>query len=84
MPRVHFRIRDKHPGDQYAKLYSCAVVDTIRMLHLPRYGLANYLKPTLNIPPATGEAEVMKNLSRAGKRKRRPSRTTGFFLQCSC
>ena len=38
------------------------------MLHLPRYGLANYLKPTLDVPPSQEEAEVMDNLSRAGKR----------------
>lgn len=65
---LHFRIRDKHPDDQYAKLYSDIVVDTVRLLHLPRYGLANYIKPTLDIPPTTNEAEVMKNLSRAGRR----------------
>lgn len=65
---LHFRIRDKHPDDQYAKLYSDIVVDTVRLLHLPRYGLANYLKPTLDVPPTADEAEVMKNLSRAGKR----------------
>jgi hypothetical protein len=65
---LRFRIRDNHPDDQYARLYSGAVVDSIRMLHLPRYGLANYLRPTLDVPPTTEEAEVMKNLSRAGKR----------------
>jgi len=65
---LHFRIRDKHPDDQYARLYSDTVVDTIRLLHLPRYGLANYLVATLDTPPSAAEAEVMKNLSRAGKR----------------
>ena len=65
---LQFRIRDNHPDDQYAKLYSGTVVDTIRLLHLPRYGLANYLKPTLDVPPTADEAEVMKDLSRAGKR----------------
>ena len=65
---LQFRIRDNHPDDQYAKLYSGTVVDTIRLLHLPRYGLANYLKATLDVPPTPDEAEVMKDLSRAGKR----------------
>ncbi len=65
---LHFHIRDKHPDDQYARLYSDIVVDTVRLLHLPRYGLANYLRPTLDVPPTADEAEVMKNLSRAGKR----------------
>jgi hypothetical protein len=65
---LHFRIRDQHPDDQYAKLYSDIVVDTVRVLYLPRYGLANYLMATLDVPPTAAEAEVMKNLSRAGKR----------------
>ncbi|MGA3179722.1 MAG: helicase-related protein [Verrucomicrobiota bacterium] len=63
-----FRIRDSDPNDQYARLYSDKVVDTVRVLHLPRYGLANYLKPTPDVPPSQDEAEVMDNLSRAGKR----------------
>lgn len=65
---LNFRIRDKDPNDQYARLYSDVVVDTVRVLHLPRYGLANYLKPTLDVPPSQDEAKVMENLSRAGKR----------------
>jgi hypothetical protein len=65
---LHFRIRDNHPDDQYANLYSDKVVDTVRQLHLPRYGLANYLKPMLDVPPNNAEALMMDNLSRAGKR----------------
>jgi superfamily II DNA or RNA helicase len=63
-----FRIRDKDPEDTFARLYSGTVVDTIRILHLPRYGLANYIRPTLDAPPHQDEAEIMRNLSRAGKR----------------
>jgi hypothetical protein len=63
-----FHIRDNDPDDQYARLYSPRVVDTIRMLRLPRYGLANYLRPTPEHPPTPSEDEVMKNLSRAGQR----------------
>ncbi len=65
---LSFRIRERDAKDQYARLYSDTVVDTVRMLHLPRYGLANYLKPTLDAPPSQDDAEVMENLSRAGKR----------------
>lgn len=65
---LSFRIRDSDPDDQYARLYADKVVDTVRMLHLPRYGLGNYLKPTPDTPPTSAEAEVMDNLSRAGKR----------------
>ncbi len=43
---LKFRIRDNHPDDQYARLYSDTVVDNIRLLYLPHYGLANYLKAT--------------------------------------
>jgi PAS domain-containing protein len=63
-----FRIRDSDPSDQYARLYSDKVVDTVRVLYLPRYGLANYLKPTPDTPPSQEEAELMTNLSRAGRR----------------
>ncbi len=63
-----FHIREKNAEDQYARLYSDNVVDTIQQLHLPRYGLANYLKPTSDRPPTQDEAEIMSNLSRAGKR----------------
>ena len=66
---LKFKIREKDPNDQYARLYSPKVVDTVRLLHLPRYGLGNYLKQSLALPPTTkAEEEVMKNLSRAGKR----------------
>ena len=63
-----FRIRESDPNDQYARLYSERVVDTVRVLHLPRYGLANYLKPTPDTPPTKQDADLMANLSRAGKR----------------
>jgi superfamily II DNA or RNA helicase len=63
-----FRIRDKDPEDTFARLYSGTVVDTIRILHLPRYGLANYIRPTLDVPHPQEEAEIIRNLSRAGKR----------------
>lgn len=63
-----FLIRDNDPDDQYARLYSPQVVDIIRLLRLPRYGLANYLRPTPATPPTPDEAEVMRNLSRAGQR----------------
>ncbi|MBI4559401.1 MAG: NgoFVII family restriction endonuclease [Candidatus Hydrogenedentes bacterium] len=68
--KLTFRIRDDDPNDQYARLYSDKVVDIIRGLHLPRYGLANYLRGSLDMPPTPYEAEVIVNLSRAGKRLR--------------
>src|SRR5205814_1875241 len=65
---LHFRIRDKHPDDQYARLYSDTVVDTVRVLHLPRYGLGNYLKQPLEAPRTQAETEIERKLSRAGQR----------------
>jgi len=65
---LKFRIQESDPNDQYARLYSPKVVDTVKALHLPRYGLANYLRPTADQPPTQEEAEMMENLSRAGKR----------------
>jgi hypothetical protein len=64
-----FRIRDSDPNDQYARLYSDTVVATIRLLHLPRYGLANYLKPHLRRRRVTcsiansGAASATRSLS---------------------
>jgi len=65
---LKFRIKDDDPNDQYARLYSESVVDTIQLLHLPRYGLANYVRPSFDAPPSPKETEVLRNLSRAGKR----------------
>ena len=65
---LKFHIRDGDSRDQYARLYSDKVVDTIRVMHLPRYGLGNYVKPSLDRPPTQDEAELIRNLSRAGLR----------------
>ena len=60
---------DRRSGtDQYARLYDTDVVDTINRLHLPRYGLANYVAPSPDQPPTQAEAAQMANLSRAGRR----------------
>ena len=40
---VKFKIDDKDPDDQYARLYADDVVDAINRLNLPRYGLGNYV-----------------------------------------
>ena len=69
VPRtVKFAIDDLDPGDQYAKLYSPQVVDTINRLHLPRYGLGNYLLDGPGAPPDATEKRQIADLSRAGKR----------------
>ena len=65
---VKFAIDESNPNDQYAKLYSQHVVDTVNELHLPRYGLGNYLADNPGTPPTTGEKRQIDDLSRAGKR----------------
>ena len=65
---VTFSINESDPGDQYAKLYSQKVVDTVNDLHLPRYGLGNYVLDNPATPPTPAEGRQIDALSRAGKR----------------
>ncbi len=65
---VKFTINDRDPRDQYAFLYSKPIVDAINGLSLPRYGLGNYIDESPHDPPTAGEANVIADLSRAGKR----------------
>ena len=65
---VKFTIDDSDPNDQYAKLYSLKVVDIVKKLYLPRYGLGNYLLDNPDTPPTKGEKQKIDDLSRAGKR----------------
>ena len=65
---VKFAIDDSNPDDQYAKLYSPKVVDIVKDLHLPRYGLGNYVLDNPETPPTKGEERQIGDLSRAGKR----------------
>ena len=65
---VPFSIDDKDPNDQYARLYSDSVVDTINDLSLPRYGLGSYEDKNPTIPPSQQEKVILQDLSRAGKR----------------
>jgi len=65
---VKFKINERDPNDQYAKLYAPDVVAAINALNLPRYGLANYVAATPHQPPTPGEAKQLQDLSRAGKR----------------
>ena len=65
---LSFPINDADSADQYARLYSDPVVDTVNALHLPRYGLGNYIAARPSSPPTQGEAEIIRGLGRAGKR----------------
>ncbi|MDE0165951.1 MAG: helicase-related protein [Bryobacterales bacterium] len=65
---VKFGIDESDPDDQYAKLYSQKVVDTVNELYLPRYGLGNYISDNPDTPPTASEKQQIGDLSRAGKR----------------
>ena len=65
---VKFAIDESNPSDQYAQLYSEEVVEAIGKLHLPRYGLGNYVKDNPDIAPTPAEDRQINDLSRAGKR----------------
>ena len=69
VPRtLRFKIDDRDANDQYARLYASPVVDAINLMHLPRYGLGNYVSPKPHEPPTPNEAKQLADLSRAGKR----------------
>ena len=65
---VKFAIDDSNPDDQYAKLYSPKVVEVIKRLDLPRYGLGNYVLDNPKTTPTREEERQIDDLSRAGKR----------------
>ena len=65
---VKFSIDESNPNDQYAKLYSQKVVDTVNDLYLPRYGLGNYVADNPETSPTASEERQIDDLSRAGKR----------------
>ena len=65
---IKFAIDESDPNDQYARLYEPGVVTTINALHLPRYGLANFLSESPDPPPTPAEKKHVQDLSRAGKR----------------
>lgn len=78
--RVDFALDESDPNDQYARLYRDDIVQVIEDLHLPRYGLANYLRNPLASKTASDprERQILENLNRAGKRLIGFSRTNLF------
>lgn len=75
---LKFELSKSDQADQYARLYADTVVDVINHLHLPRYGLALYLKPDAHQSANPAEKRVLDNLSRAGKRLLAYCRTNLF------
>ena len=75
---VKFKISEKDPSDQYARLFADDVVKAVNDLTLPRYGLGNYQMPSPQKPPTPDEAKVLGDLSRAGNRLKGFCRTNLF------
>ncbi len=75
---ISFAINEHDPADQYARLYSETVVDTINHLNLPRYGLGNYVVAKPKTPPTAAEQKILDDLSRGGRRLMGFSRTNLF------
>ena len=75
---IKFRVDEKDPNDQYARLFAESVVDTLDGLTLPRYGLGNYQKPSPHQPPTPDEGRILADLSRAGVRLKGICRTNLF------
>lgn len=78
---LKFRIAEGDEGDQYARMYSPDVVDTITALKLPRYGLGNYKESEAALKRAgttADERKLFDNLGRAGQRLIGFSRTNLF------
>lgn len=79
VPRtVKFKLSEKDPDDQYARLFADDVVRAVNDLTLPRYGLGNYQKPSPHEPPTPDEAQALADLSRAGTRLKGFCRTNLF------
>jgi len=76
--KVEYPFKPNDPQDQYAKLYSDEVVQTLNLLNLPRYGLANYIEEPYPLNPTKVEETIIANLSRAGKRLMGFARTNLF------
>ena len=91
--KAEFPFDSNDAGDQYARLYSNPVVEMIGGLHLARYGLQLYRKPTLPEGITDNEKTLLDSLNRAQRRligfcrtmlfKRLESSGSSFLLSLS-
>ena len=65
---LKFAVDETDAQDAYGRLYSGAVVDDINALHVPRYGLGNYVDPVAEKNATPAERKLIENLGRSGKR----------------
>ena len=62
---IKFEVEDKE-NDLYAKAYSKEVLEAIGGLKLPRYGLGNYEKNSLEFQATPQEQKILEGLGKAG------------------
>ena len=66
------------PGDMFERLYCKQMIDWMKELSLPRYGLQKYINPESGKDASPKEKQLLDNLSRAGRRMMGFCRS-GFF-----
>lgn len=76
--KMEYHFDPNDPNDQYAKLYSDDVVNTINQLSLPRYGLGQYINQQPIVIPSRFESNIIQNLGRSGSRLKGFARTNLF------
>jgi SNF2 family DNA or RNA helicase len=78
--KMEYPFKKSDTTDQYARLYSNEVVNTINHLHLPRYGLGHddYEDKEAIKTITSEEAIIKENLTRAGRQLRGFARTNLF------
>ncbi|MFI3189807.1 NgoFVII family restriction endonuclease [Crenothrix sp. D3] len=76
--KVEYPFDENNTNDPYAQLYSETIVKIIDTLHLPRYGLLDYLSHDITIQATQAEDIIIQNLTRAGKRLKGFARTNLF------
>ncbi|MCX7593207.1 MAG: helicase-related protein [Fischerella sp.] len=78
IPRtIKFTLKDSET-DLFSRLYSESIVEIINQLHLPRYGLGNYIVTKPKQPPNQTEQRQLNALFRGGRRLMGFSRTNLF------
>jgi superfamily II DNA or RNA helicase len=66
------------PCDQYSRLYSESMIEKMKELLLPRYGLVNYIDNNKTSTASNLDKQLIENLSRAGKRMQGFCKSTFF------
>lgn len=72
------------PNDQYSKLYSNEMIELMRELKLPRYGLSKYIDEKKADEAPKADKQYLQNLSRAGARMMGFCMSTFFKRIDSC